>query len=382
MTKLKDSEKNILYVLLIVVILALSFFLGFRNIDKASKNVGKEVDELENKYNQLKDLAAQADRFVKETKEYEENTVLLYNKYDTGSPQEYIVKFLEGIENESNVWLKSGSLTQPAKIFTFGNIVSSNPANPGITVYSTDNVGINTTSNISFSGTYEETKEMIKYILHNDYKCTFENFNASYNADADIVTGTFSVSKYSIEGKDRLFGDVNINNGEFGTDNIFNSSVFNPGADDNSNGENIQSDHDIYLLLQNPDSDVSAFSMGLKDDTVGKSNIVNDDNKINDVTITITGKGNDYKISYKVGNVTYPTSGYADGVSFNPGNMLGMLVASSERDGLNDNVGANITILNESDMTLYIKIINEDMSNPRFKIKHKSGDVEIFESTK
>ena len=379
MGKLKQSEKNILYILVMLLIIVLAYFLGFRNISNQNEKVAKEVEVLTGTYNSLVDMAARAETFKKDTTEYNTKIEELYKKYDTGSSQEYTVKFLEGIENQTNVWIKSAALTEAAKVYTFGAIRSSNPANPGAVVYSTDNVGVNTTSNVSFQGSYEETKEMIKYILHNEYKLVFENFSVSYNADADLVSGSFSVSQFCIEGSDREFNGADVNNGNFGTENIFSSSVFNPSGDDNTNGDNINSDHDIYMVLHGADTDVGAFELGLKDDSTGISKIKNEENKMQDVTIRITGKENEYKIAYKVGNSTYPTTGYTEGKAFNPGNMLSMFVIGSERDGVNDRAGANVTIINDSDMTLYIKVSSDDTDNPRFNIKHKSGDIIIYE---
>lgn len=379
MGKLKQSEKNILYLLVMVVIIVLAYFLGYRNISDKNEQVKKEVASLKITYNNLVDLSARAEGFKKDTVTYNEDIEKLYAKYDTGNSQEYTVKFLEGIENQTNVWIKNASLPEATRIFTFGNIKSSNPANPGAPVYTTDYIGVNATSNVSFEGSYEDTKEMIKFILENEYKCLLESFSVSYSAEEDKITGSFSVSQFSIEGADRVFGGANINNESFGTENIFSSGTFNPSGDDITNGENIRNDHDIYMVLSSAESEVGAFELGLQNDSTGATKIKATDNKVQDVTIRITGSNGQYKISYKVGNKTYPTTNYAAGKDFTPGNMLSMLVVATEKDGSNDKSGANLTIVNETDMTLYIKVSNDDSTNPRFAIKHKSGDIKIYE---
>lgn len=379
MSKLKQSEKNMLYILAMALIIVLAYFLGYRNISDKKDQVKKEVDSLKLTYNNLVDLSARAEGFKKDTVQFNADIETLYAKYDTGSSQEYTIKFLESIEKQTTVWIKNGALPESARIFTFGNIKSSNPANPGVLVYTSDNIGVNTTSNITFEGSYENTKEMIKFILENEYKCVLESFSVSYNADEDLVTGSFSVSQYSIEGSDREFGGADIGNEAFGTDNIFSSGVFNPNDDDITNGENIRNDHDIYMVLSSAESDVGAFEIGLQNDSVGSTKIKATENKVQDVTIHITGTNNQYKISYKVGNKTYPASNYTAGKDFNPGNMLSMLVVATDKDGANDKAGANVTLINDTDMTLYIKVSNDDPVNPRFTIKHKSGDIKVYE---
>lgn len=379
MSKLKQSEKNMLYILAMALIIVLAYFLGYRNISDKKDQVKKEVDSLKLTYNNLLDLSAKAEGFKKDTVQFNADINKLYAKYDTGSSQEYTIKFLESIEKQTTVWIKNAALPESARIYTFGNIKSSNPANPGVLVYTSDNIGVNTTSNITFEGSYENTKEMIKFILDNEYKCVLENFSVSYNAEEDLVTGSFSVSQYSIEGSDREFGGADIGNEAFGTDNIFSSGVFNPSGDDITNGENIRNDHDIYMVLSSAESDVGAFEIGLQNDSVGSTKIKATENKVQDVTIHITGTNNQYKISYKVGNKTYPASNYTAGKDFNPGNMLSMLVVATDKDGANDKAGANVTLINDTDMTLYIKVSNDDPANPRFTIKHKSGDIKVYE---
>ena len=379
MGKLKQSEKSIIYILFMIVVIFAAWFFGYRNISSMQKKVNDEVQVLIDKNTSLKNMAANAQTFAKQTVEYNDKTTALFAQYDTGYSQEYTIKFLEGIEKQTNTWIKTAALTESANVFTFGKISSSNPNNQGVKVYNTDMVGFTTSSTVSFQGSYAETKAMIKYILDNQYKCTLENLSLSYNSDADIVSGSFVISQYAITGGGREFAGPHINNAEFGTNNIFYSSVFSPGGDSNTNGSNIISDHDVYILLYGYGTDVGAFKMGMKDDSIGTTVISAEENKMQDVTIHITGKDNDYKISYKVGNKTYPIDGYTEGVSFTPGNLLSMLVGCSERSDINDNSGANVTIINDSDKTLEIKVVNDDISNPRFKIKHKSGDVIVYE---
>ena len=59
--------------------------------------------------------------------------------------------------------------------------------------------------------------------------------------------------------------------------------------------------------------------------------------------------------------------------------MLSLYVFGAERSEDGDDMsGADATIINETDMTLYVKHI-DDSKNPRFKIKEKSGKIEVYE---
>ncbi len=375
--KLKQRDINTLIIIGILLVVFLSYFVGFRNLMDKNNAVSDEVAALKQKYDKLVDNKARVDDYEKEIDSYNEQIEELYAEFDSGACQEYTIKFLEGTENGTNSWIKTATIKQPEQIYTFGNITSSNPISYGEVVYETDYIGYKVETTLAFETSYSSFKNLIDYIIHNQYKCTLESLSVSYNSADDIVSGSFVLSQFAIDGDDREFGQVYTSNQIFGTENIFSSSVFNPTVVGEENGSDIMSDYDLFLSLQSYETDSAALKMGFKTDST--KTITNEDNDVKDVTVKITGEEGDYRISYKVGNVTYPTTNYNEGAEFVPGVKLSMLINSSQRTSVNDVSGANVTIINESDKTLYIKVINEDESMPRFKIEDKQGDVVIYQ---
>ena len=57
---------------------------------------------------------------------------------------------------------------------------------------------------------------------------------------------------------------------------------------------------------------------------------------------------------------------------------MDLMVFSSKRDSDADNAGASVTINNNSDMTLNIKVINDDTSAPRFNIESANGSIKFY----
>lgn len=375
--KLKQREINILIILGVCLVVFLSYFLGFRNLMAKNTAVSEEVATLKKKYDKLLDNKARVEDYKNDIEDYNDKVEEMYEKFDSGACQEYTIKFLEGIENGTKSWIKSGNVSQPEQIYTFGNISSSNPISQGATVYKSDDIGYKVETTLNFEASYADFKDMLNYVLHNKYKCTLESLSVTYNGADDIVSGSFILSQFAIAGPDREFGPVYTTNPFFGTENIFQSSTFNPTLMGEENGNDIMADYDVYLSLQSYETDAAPLKMGFKNDAT--KTIVNEDNDVKDVTIKITGKDGEYKIAYKVGNVTYPTTNYNEGADFMPGVKLSMLINSSQRTSVNDLSGANVTVINESDKTLHIKVINEDESLPRFKIDDKQGDVVIYQ---
>lgn len=390
--KLKERDKNLLIIIGMALLVFLAYFVGYRNINAKRVKVDAEVEKLVLELANLKSLEASKDTFISDTTEYISDRAALLGEFDSGYSQEYIIKVIEDIENEmervtdDNIgWIKGATFNEPQFVYDFGNITSTNPDRTGELVYTTDLEGYSSAVSMNFEAGYDEFKKMVEYINNYEYenkKCKYkiETLNATYNSEAELVVGSIGVVFYALTGEDRIFTGIDPANKLFGTTNIFHSDIFNPAINGAENGENIISDYDLYLTLQSAESDVAALTLGVKNDQTGRSEIVDEANSAKDVEIRVMGMNGEYKVAYKVGNNTYPVDSYTEGEGFVVGELLSMLVISSERTSIDDASAANVSIFNESDKTLEIKVINEDESNPRFVVKYKEGDIIIYEN--
>ena len=130
---------------------------------------------------------------------------------------------------------------------------------------------------------------------------------------------------------------------------------------------------------------VSAFSsdndsvvVGLANDALGKTIASSSSNSVESVTITVSGKSGDYKVSYKVGSTTYPVENYFEGASFNAGNTIDLLIMSSQKNSAEDKAGAKINLINNTDKDLNVKIINDDADSPRVTIGTTTGSIKMY----
>lgn len=388
--KLKDRDKNLLIILGMALLIFLAYFVGYRNITAKRVKVDAEVEKLVLELANLKSLEASKDTFISDTTKYTSDRAALLGEFDNGYSQEYIIKVIEGIENEMEAvtednigWIKGVTFNEPQFAYEFGTITSTNPDREGQLVYTTDLEGYSTAVTLNFEAGYDEFKRMIEYINNYEYegkacKYKIEALSASYNSEAEVVTGSLGVVFYALTGEDRVFIGIDPANKMFGTTNIFHSDVFSPIISGQENGEGIVSDYDLYLTLQSYESDVPTLTLGIKGDQTGKSEIVEESNTVKDVEIRVMGTDGEYKVAYKVDNKSYPVDSYTDGKSLIVGEMLSILVVSSDRTSIDDESAANVVIYNETDKKLEIKVINEDETNPRFNVKHKEGDVVIY----
>ena len=199
---MSDRDKRLLLILLIVAIIGGSFWV-FKKTSEGNVEYENQVRELTQRHSDLVAKNATKNTYIKNT---EENTAL-FNKvfadFNTSLSQEQTLLFLSAVEKNTGVWLKQQSLDAVSQVYQFGRIGSSNPSNAGSTVYTTDNVGIVTNSNVSYECTYDQLKDVLTYLRENGKKVTINSMSYSYAPATDTVTGTMSLSFYAIQGSDR-----------------------------------------------------------------------------------------------------------------------------------------------------------------------------------
>lgn len=375
--KLSDKDKKLLLVLLIGLILFGAYKLNGIFSESLEENE-KLLKERNAKYTDLLAKSARRKEFVDET----ESSKAMYHdilaSYKNSLSQEQTLVFLGLVEKATGVWLKQVGFSQVSNVYTFGNITSSNPGTPGQKVYSSDYQGITTSMTLSYECKYDDLKVVLKYLEDYGKKATVSNISFAYNNSTDMVNGTMNLSLYSITGSDRPGESVNINDVAVGTDNIFSSDTFISSGVGDSYRDKIINDYDLYLIMNQVGSDMSNMAMGTANDPANESVVLSDQNGVEEITIKITGRAGEYRVSYKIGSNLYPADKYEDGAVFVCGDSLDMVMISKPRMHKDDNTYANLTIINETDMTLNIAIVNDDEENPRINIGQPSGPYVVY----
>lgn len=377
--KISDRDRKILIFVLAIVIVAGAYFFGFKKISESNESLDKEIAENRSFYNNLKAMVDKEETYKEDTEVYTSEYNDILAKFDTGYSQEYSILFIKSLEKETETWISQAGLGDTISLYSFGNIASTNPINSGALVYSTDYVGYGTTLTLTYLSSYDGFKTLIDYVNNFRFKCKIDSITCSYNEEKDEVSGSIIITIYAITGSDRFFAGAPVDKKYYGTSNIFDSEIFEPNKNgDNENGNNILTDYDYYISLSSFKAEADSIIVGPRGDTPA-TRISKNSSEREAVTIKFAGKDGKYTVSYRIGDIAYPAVNYEAGVEFNPGNLLSLLVVASERDMEGDDLsGADVTLINETDMTLQVKV-SDDKDNPRFKIKEKSGKIEVFE---
>ena len=374
---LNENTKKLLYFVAAVAIIFCAYYFGCRTISEKNAKLKTEIEALELRYSNLKDMLTKADDYAKDTVKYTDEIDEILAKYDSGCSQEYAISFLKQIETRIDSWIKSGNVEPTEVIYTFGQISSTNPYNTGATVYETDYKGISTTISTTYQGSYAQIKDMIEYINTYKYKCTIDNMTLKYDSGTETVSGNLTLTLYAVTGSDREFPGVTVSPMMYGTDNIFDSSTFDAGdvEDNTENGNDILNDYDYYISIQGIDTD-EPIVIDARGDATGASKVVSSTNDTVKATITFTEEDGECYCKYTLDGVEYP-AGSELGDIFIAGDTINLLIMSSER-GDSDDCAVDLTIENDTEREIRVKVQNDDKSNSRISIG-KANNLTIYE---
>ena len=377
--KLAISERDKFLLCLIgsLLLVFLAYYFGFRNFTEKTDALESEINTLQVKYDDLKDKADNSAQYKQDTENYN----ILFDGglavYDSGFSQKASLMFTTELEAQPGVWVKTVSMPDATLVYTFGNVTSSNPSANGAKVYSTDMQGYKKTVTYSYECDYDTFKDLLAYILDYDTVYTIDTVSCSYNEDDELMSGNITISQYAITGSDREYYEPEIDSIDLGTENLFVSETNPSRVTEASDEFGLMTNYDIALSLSSESSDLSSVVLGRRGYSSSQVSANTNDNV--PVVINIAGEKGEYTISYSVGDESYPDTDKATvDLVFNPGRSLDLIVFSSERESDEDMAGASVTINNETDMTLNIKVVNDDSANPRFNIESASGAVRYY----
>lgn len=378
--EISDRDKKLIMILLAVVIVIAAYMLGYQKFSEKTLLYQNESAKLHTVQKDLIEKTQNRAKYEADTAEYKKIYNSVFANYSSSVNQDDALEFLNKVEKITGSWIKGVTFSEATNIYNFGQIRSSNPSANGTSVYKSDYKGYKTTLTLSYEAEYAQWKQMIDYINNYFSKNAIESMSMSYNVEDGTVTGTISVATYAVVGGDRKHVSPTFEL-PVGTDNIFNSNVFDSTRIDmtDTTGDYILSNYDYYILLNSAKADVDSCIIGKKNDMSRESVLTANSNGQLDVSVRFFGTAGAYKVQYKIGDKTYPLTSYDAGVAFEPGNTLDMLIMSSPRIDSSDTGNINLSVTNDTDMPLNIKICNDDTKSSRVKVTNRKGDITIYQ---
>lgn len=385
---LSKSNIKILLFIAAVAILGLTYLYVFKDNMSDADSIQSEVDTLQTRYDEL--MAKQQDREM-----YEEKTAEYNQKFDerlayfpATLDQEISVMFIKGVEKDQGnlqFGVNSVGLGKPESFYSLSAAASADVAsNDATTADSTaadadsaadtalaagDYQCLTAAFPIVYEGSYEGIKDFIDYIMAYKYRMNISSVNIAYDSQSDMYTGSIALNAYCISGGGREADTVDVDVPE-GVSNIFlggsGAAAVQTSSHDAGQGEDIASDHDILIGLNNANGDSSDGIIV----SAGSDKVSSTANSVETVALSITEEDGKNMVEVKLGDESY---------SFElTDSELTIYVESSDRVDSEDKNGVKLNVTNGTKVPVYVKVAGDDASAPRFALGSKTGTVKVY----
>lgn len=362
--EMSEKDKQLLYIVAALLIVAASYFFGYRNFANKTSEYKAQTQVYLDEYSRLFELQKNREQYTKMTTEYENQRAEILTAYKEGFSRQNLIMMLADIEDEKELWISEMQFVEEEVLYNFASEAGT--------------CGVVNTTKMSFEAGYVEFKAFIDALLTMDSKTTIDTLNVTYDEELSLLDGEIVLSHYTIVTPTTVAPTVDIDL-PVGVDNIFDSTAVVSGAStDGVNADYILTDYDACVVVNANDSTFDSIIVGTTNDSDAKDSLSVDENSTQELTMTVTGSDGKYTISYKLGDKTYPAKNYEKGANLKPGSTLDLLVLSSVRSGNKDKVAVKVNLINESDMKLNVLVSGDDTTSPRVSFDKREGDIEIY----
>lgn len=383
---LSKSNIKILLFIAAVAILGLTYLYVFKDNMSTADNIQSEVDTLQARYDEL--MAKQQDRDM-----YEEKTAEFNQKFNerlayfpATLDQEISVMFIKGVEKDQGnlqFGVNSVGLGEPESFYSLSAAASADVASGEGTTDTANDAGntdnaalasgdyqcLTAAFPITYEGSYEGIKDFIDYVMAYKYRMNISSVNIAYDSQNDLYTGSIALNAYCISGGGREADSVDVDVPE-GVSNIFlggsGAASVQTSSHDAGQGEDIVSDHDILIGLNNANGDSSDGIIV----SAGSNKVSSTANSVETVALSITDEDGKNMVEVKLGDDSY-TFELTD-------SELTIYVESSDRVDSEDKNGVKLNVTNGTSVPVYVKVAGDDTSAPRFAIGSKTGTVKVY----
>lgn len=365
---INEREKKLLVVLGVVFAIALIYLLGYKPLDTKVTTLEAEVSTMEAQVAQYQATLKSREFYETEMKSLSQQMAKLDEKLPQALPQELVIQTMDTMSNDLKMTLPTLGFTEVEEIPLSANQPSESIEESEAQVKASL-TGIKTSITTATTCSYDQLKILLEYIRTLPMEVALENLSVSSAEDSLAIS--FTMSLYGIQIPDRNIDFISLGEYGVGKFDLFKYDGVRKEVKDSTVYEG------LFMILDPVQSDRSAITLGRTKDSERKTYLYETTNAPSDVRIELSQEGNNYYMTYQVGEQKYPEDDSK--LIFIPGNAIGIQVQSAKRIDDTDLNEANVTIHNQTDKPVYIYIQKEDKENPRFKVVQTTGNVQVKE---
>lgn len=358
---MNEREKKLIALVGFLAVLLIIYYALYRPIMKEKEVLEGEIEVLNTTVGELRVEYDKMPFYEEEIVNSKDRIALIESNYPAGISQESGFKLLFDIESHfTEVEFKD---------IGFSDITTLS--------YSDERQDENTLraiAQIMTTGgdfTYTDLKELIRFLGRYEDRSVLSNLNMTLNEEENLITTTFAINQYALEGGGRIFEIPQFDAVPKGKDQPFDSPTMNYVPRDELTRESDPSS-DLFVILKPTASDGNAQIMGLTSDETEATYITSDVNQHLTGSLRIFEESGQTYVTYSYGGQSKNKQ------AFNLGNALELDLFASRRIDEDDLSSMTLQISNEIDKTLYINVKEEDKNSPRLEVEILSGQV-IFD---
>ncbi len=224
---ISERDKKFLFIGIGLVLIFLSYMLGYKNIDAENKKLSEEVTKLKATFNMLQEKATQQSTYVEGTQEYTNYYNVYLNRFVHGNLEDEITMFYSKCEETTGAAITQVGIGDTVDAYTFGVLTPSDPDKEQEQKYGApaDYKGKSISYSLIVNGTYAQLKDVLKYISDGSGRKVVTDIAASYDNSTGLISATMTVVDYFIEMSDEEYkASIAKPQVDLGVTNIFNAA--------------------------------------------------------------------------------------------------------------------------------------------------------------
>ncbi len=210
-----DKEKQLLFVVLALAILAGAYFFGFTKLQDQTATIKASNAQDQATLDTLRSMVDRQAETEQETAKYKQTIKDIVEKYPVNVPQEKVIYQIQELEDMTGIHIDTIN-------FSMSNLVQS---------FSGENApsGRYNIMGMHYSCTYSEFKEMLKYIRDYPDRCTAPSVSAEFDQAHGTLTGTINYKTFYLTNTEKEYEEIPDTGIESGVDSIFGTLITVPG---------------------------------------------------------------------------------------------------------------------------------------------------------
>lgn len=233
---------------------------------------------------------------------------------------------------------------------------------------------------INFSGSYEALKKFISSVENYERKIVITNISISSKSQEELA-GVMNLEFHAVPKlSDEDMGYLNWTlNNVYGKEILFSNGAASGAYGSTIEEQNTEEDiNDFVMMVKSSLSELPTVTIGKAKDDTRESYIYSDNDKIENVEISLEEVSGKTYYKYKTSDSYYPKDNSIEGKEFTPKSEdIVLEIISEKRTEVTDNSEIKLKVVNNTPKKVEIIVKDDDNSNPRVTVTSEGNTVNV-----